>query len=52
MARRNYSAKKKKKMIYAKSKKKSQIIKSHALSIKNNDILVIAKHNLNTDIKC
>lgn len=52
MARRNYSAKKKKKMIYAKSKKKSQIIKSHALSIKNNDILVIAKQNLNTDIKC
>lgn len=33
-------------------KKKPQIIKSHALSIKNNDILVIAKQNLNTDIKC
>lgn len=50
MARRNYSAKK---IIYAKSKKKTpQIIKSHALSIKNNDILVIAKQNLNTDIKC
>lgn len=41
-------------MIYAKSKKKSQIIKFHALSIKNNDKLVhvIAKQNLNTDIKC
>lgn len=51
MARHNYSAKKKK-MIYAKSKKKSQIIKFHALSIKNNDKLVIAKQNLNTDIKC
>lgn len=50
MARRNYSAKKK--MIYAESKKKSQIIKFHALSIKNNDKLVIAKQNLNTDIKC